>query len=121
MKKLLFGIAVALLAFLIALVGLRTGERFGLQLVLQPDKAYTVWLNSERRYTPDLLEESDPHNWSSRVHYEFSLDTCQTAEDGIPPIKVGVAGRSGSGGALPEFLSINYLLSGRIPLPVRTY
>ena len=105
MKKLLFGIAVAVLAFTIAVVGLQTGGKAGLQLVLQPDKAYTLWLNSERRYTPGLLEEdSGTRDWSCQEHYEISLDTSKTAEDGIPPVRVRVSGRSGSTGAGPGLI-----------------
>ncbi|OGG01254.1 MAG: hypothetical protein A3F83_12505 [Candidatus Glassbacteria bacterium RIFCSPLOWO2_12_FULL_58_11] len=103
MKKLLFGIAVALLAFLIAEMGLRTGSRIDLQLRLEKGGRYQVWLSGERKINYTLLGDSQNKESSSRIQYEVRVDTNQIGPGNLPSAGIGHMSASGGMVGTPYF------------------
>jgi len=104
MKKLLFAIFVAVLALVIALLGLKTGEKVKLSLNLGEGKAYKVWINCDKNLEMDQLEEFPRPKWDESIQYVFGINP--NPDDTLFPGKYRMGGMSGSGGGrhlMPPF------------------
>ncbi|MFH1071033.1 MAG: DUF6263 family protein [Candidatus Glassbacteria bacterium] len=96
MKKLLFAIFVAVLALVIARLGMVTGETVKLSLKIEEGKAYKVWISCTKKIemTPEmgiLLNK-----WDETAEFAFAVNP--NPDDSIIPGKYRLGGMSGTGG-----------------------